>query len=71
MSLAMYAAPFNEDINTVSNNDDNGSAINKKRNSANRTQKRRYSQEPKPSANAESKQRIANVLQNIQTIQIS
>ena len=68
MSLAMYAAPFNEDINTVSNNDDNGNAINKKRNSANRTQKRRYSQEPKPNANAESKQRIANVLQNIQNL---
>ncbi len=68
MSLAMYAAPFNDDINTVSNNGENESAINKKRNSANRTQKRRSLQGPRQNTNAESKQRIASVLQTIQNL---
>jgi hypothetical protein len=69
MSLAMYAAPFNDDINTVSNNGENENAISKKRNSQNRTQKRRYSQDTKSeNNNMDSKQRIAGVLQTMQNL---
>ena len=39
MSLAMYAAPFDTDINQI-NNKDNDNPINKKRNINNRTQRR-------------------------------
>ena len=39
MSLAMYAAPFDNDINVV-NNKENESIISRKKNSNNRTQKR-------------------------------
>ena len=56
MSLAMYAAPFNNDLNQDNNNEDN--LINRKRQTHNKTQKRF----PKEGFNQE---KVNSVLENI------
>jgi len=61
MSLAMYAAPFDNDNNTDQiNNKDNDNHINKKRTTANKTQKR-YPKENNNSTNS----KVNSVLQTI------
>jgi hypothetical protein len=62
MSLAMYAAPFNNDLNNdLFNNNENDTPINRKKNSNNKTQRN------VPKQNYSEK--VNNVLQTMQAIQ--
>jgi hypothetical protein len=64
MSLAMYAAPFDNEINEVVNNDTTNH-IGKKRNALNKTQKRYPNLNPKENVNTE---KVLSVLQSIQNL---
>jgi len=61
MSLAMYAAPFDNDINTINNNKDSGSSIERKKNTNSKTQKRA------PKENFQS-ERVNSILQKIHNL---
>jgi hypothetical protein len=63
MSLAMYAAPFDNEIDQVVNNDTTNH-IGKKRNAMNKTQKR-YPSNPKDNINTE---KVLSVLQTLQNL---
>jgi hypothetical protein len=64
MSLAMYAAPFDNEINQIGNNDTTNH-IGKKRIANNKTQKRYPASNPKESVNSE---KIMSVLQTIHNL---
>ena len=64
MSLAMYAAPFDNEINQVVNNDTTNH-IGKKRNALNKTQKRYPNPNPKDNVNTE---KVLSVLQSIHNL---
>jgi len=64
MSLAMYAAPFDNENNQIGNNDTTNH-IGKKRIANNRTQKRYPASNPKESVNSE---KIMSVLQTIHNL---
>jgi len=63
MSLAMYAAPFNDDLNN-NNDNDNDNLINKKRQTHNKTQKM-YSKESFTPSTKIDKNKVNSVLEEI------